>query len=159
LAEPLRRAGARLGGLDGAIARRRVGDEAAEQLVRRLRHRLDGAVEGGLVRLGRPIEAAQLAHELQRRGADLLIGGGRLEIMQGPDIAAHGASLIAIMPATLAQEGRPDQAAGPSPDLDSAGCKRVYREAVARERFVSRRAPRRCWTSCIQRFARYVTPA
>src|SRR6202012_1185767 len=35
------------------------------------------------------VGAAQLADELQRRGVDLLIGRGRLEVVEIADIAAH----------------------------------------------------------------------
>src|SRR5581483_2948068 len=70
------RTGARLGGLDVAIARRRRRDQLFEQVMRGVRHRLDRTVEGFLVGLGRAVEAGKLPHELQRRGTDLLIGRG-----------------------------------------------------------------------------------
>jgi len=50
-------------------------DQGVEQPVGRLRDLLDGAVEGLLVEPRRLVEAAQLADELQRSGADLLVGG------------------------------------------------------------------------------------
>src|SRR5580765_8149848 len=49
----------------------------------------DGAVEGGFVGFRGRREAAELAHELDRGGADFLFGRGRLEIEQGADVAAH----------------------------------------------------------------------
>ena len=94
-AEPLRPRGSRLasgaglGGLDVAVARRGVGDESVEQFVRGAGHLVHGVVEGRLVCLGRPREAAQLPDELHRGGADLVIRGGWFEIMQGFDISAH----------------------------------------------------------------------
>ena len=57
---------------------------------------VDGALECRLVRLRRLVEAAQLAHELQRGGADLVLGRGRLEIEQRADVAAHRVVLIYI---------------------------------------------------------------
>ena len=56
----------RFGGLDLAIAGRRVGHQRAQQLARRLGHVLDGMLEGRLVDFRGPGEAAQLAHELRR---------------------------------------------------------------------------------------------
>ena len=36
------------------------------------------------------VAAAHLAHELDRRGADVLLAGGRVEVEQRTNIAAHG---------------------------------------------------------------------
>src|SRR5262245_284880 len=88
--EALSRAGARLRRLDIAIPRRRGGDQGVEQLLGHFGHPVDGAVENRLVGLGGARRSAQLADELQRRGADLLFGGRRLEVVQGLDVAAHG---------------------------------------------------------------------
>src|SRR4051794_18731111 len=80
-----------LGRLDLAVLGRRVGDELLEQLPRRLGHRVDRAVERlgvGLRRLG---EAADLADVLQGGGAHLVLVGRRGEVVQRPDVAAHGA--------------------------------------------------------------------
>ena len=88
-AEAARRPGPGLRGFDGAIAGWSVGDEGVEQLVRRLRHLVHRAVESGLVGLGRPSEAAQLAHELEGRGAHLLVRRRRLEVVQGLDVPTH----------------------------------------------------------------------
>src|SRR6478752_833147 len=82
-AEPDPRALARLLRLDLAIARGCAGMQRGEQPPRRDRHFLDGAVERGLVGLRGPAEAGQLAHELQRRGADLVLRRRRFEIEQG----------------------------------------------------------------------------
>ena len=49
----------------------------------------DRAVERGLVGLRGVGEAGELAHELERRGADFVLGRRRLEIEQGTDVAAH----------------------------------------------------------------------
>src|SRR5258708_38352916 len=65
-----------LGGLDLTIARRCVGDERAEQLMRGCSHLLDSALESGLIGLGRPRKAAQLADEAARGRVDLLLGRG-----------------------------------------------------------------------------------
>src|SRR6185436_5515597 len=88
-AEPRRRAGAGLFRLDRAVARRRRRDQLVDQLTRRFGHGVDGAVEGLLVGLRRAVEAAELAHELQRRGANLLVGRRRLEVVEVADVAAH----------------------------------------------------------------------
>src|SRR4051812_11552087 len=59
-AKAKRRAGACLFGLDLAVARRRRRDQRTDQLARRLGDSVDGAVEGFLIGLRRPVEAAQL---------------------------------------------------------------------------------------------------
>src|SRR5262245_43394553 len=83
-------AGPRLGRLDLAVARRGGGLQRLDQLARHPERVLHGPVERRLVGLRRLREAAQLAHELQRGGADLLVGGGRIEVEQGLDAPAHG---------------------------------------------------------------------
>jgi hypothetical protein len=55
--------------------------------MRGVRHMIHGMIERGLVGLGRACETRQLAHELQRRRADLIIRRGGLEIVQGLDAA------------------------------------------------------------------------
>src|SRR6185437_15576511 len=75
---------------DGAVARRRVADQIVEEMMRRMRNVLDGAVERRLVGLGRPREAGELADELQRAGANFLVARRRLEIVQRFDVPAHG---------------------------------------------------------------------
>src|ERR1700737_1038494 len=86
-----------LGGLNLPIARRSVGDERIEQLVRRPRHLLDRKIKRCLIRFRGPAKAAQLADELQSRSMDLLVRCGRLEIVQGPDVAAHRIYSISIL--------------------------------------------------------------
>src|ERR1700722_18697561 len=93
----LGRPGSGLGGFDVTIARRCVGDEASQQLVRGCRHLLHGALERGLVGLRWPRKAAQLAHELQRRGADLRVRRGWLEIVQSLDAATHVRSSCTVL--------------------------------------------------------------
>ena len=51
--------------------------------------RVENAAKGGLIDLRGCVEAAQLAHELERGRADLVIGRRRIEIEQGLDAAAH----------------------------------------------------------------------
>src|SRR5260221_6895835 len=79
----------RFPGLDLAIAGRRVGHQRAQQFARRLGHLLDGMLERRLVGFRGPREAAQLAHELQRGGADFLLGGRRVVVAQRLDISKH----------------------------------------------------------------------
>jgi predicted alpha/beta-hydrolase family hydrolase len=95
-AETVRGALARLRRLDLAITGWRGGHEGVEQFVRSLRHLLHRTAERGLVCLGRPRESTQLAHELQGGRADLFIRGGRFEVMQRPDVSAHGTSSMHI---------------------------------------------------------------
>src|SRR6185437_10219290 len=53
----------------------------------------DGAGERRLIGLRRLVEAGQLAHELQRRGVNLLLAGRWFEVEQRLDVAAHGSVL------------------------------------------------------------------
>src|SRR4051812_24305847 len=71
-AEPGGAAGAAALGLDLAVARRRGGHELVEQPHGRLRDRLDGALEGGGIRLRGALHPAHLADVLQRRVVKLL---------------------------------------------------------------------------------------
>src|SRR5205814_51348 len=75
----------------------RLGLEPVQQTMAGLEHLLDRRVESRLIGLGRRIEAAELAYELQRGRADLLVGRRRLEIEQCLDVAAHvGASVTTL---------------------------------------------------------------
>lgn len=86
-----------------AISRRRVCYQGGEQLLRNASHVLDGAMERLFVRLRRFGEAAQFADKLQRRSADLVVRGGRQEVMQGLNISAHRFSLLSE-PVKMGQE-------------------------------------------------------
>jgi len=66
-----------------AIARRRVGDEGLEQMLGGVGDVMNRAVERVLVRLRWFREAAQLADELEGRGADLVVRRRRKEVMKG----------------------------------------------------------------------------
>src|SRR5258708_36689159 len=90
-AEPQARSLLRLLRLDLAVARRRLRMQRRQQPPRGVGNFDDRALERRLVGLRRLVEAGQLAHELQRRGLDFLLGRGRLEIEQGLDVAAHDA--------------------------------------------------------------------
>src|SRR5215218_9330318 len=79
-----------LGGLDLPVLRRGVGHEPVEQALRRGRDLFDRAREHLLVGLRRLRRAADLAYVLERGGADLVGGGGRLEVVELTDVAAHG---------------------------------------------------------------------
>ena len=67
--------------------------EGIEQLVRRLEHLLDGALERLKVVLRGRRHAGQLANELFGRRANLLLRCGRLEVVQGLDVSAHALHL------------------------------------------------------------------
>src|SRR5690606_36934843 len=78
--------------LDLAVAGRGIGLERIEQPAGGLLHVVDGTVEGHFVRLGRMREAAQLANELQRRSANLVLRCRWLEVEQGANVSAHGSA-------------------------------------------------------------------
>src|SRR5688500_6718402 len=107
-AEPGGAAGPRLRGLDVAIARRRRGDQGVEQLVSHRGGLVDRALEGRLVRLRRLVEAGELAHELERRGPDLVIGDRRIEVEERLDVAAHGTVSLATIHSLLGPFHRDD---------------------------------------------------
>src|SRR5205085_4228205 len=77
------------GGLDLAAARRRAGDERAEQARGRVRDLLDGAIERLGVRLRGLRGAADLAHVLKRRPVYLLGARRGLEVVESLDVATH----------------------------------------------------------------------
>src|SRR5205085_4275030 len=87
----LRGAGPGLRGLDLAVLWRRARLEGVQQLARCRCHGVDGVLERLRVRPRRLVEAADLAHVLERRAAHLVLGGGRLEVVEGPDVSAHAA--------------------------------------------------------------------
>src|SRR5690349_10886948 len=66
--------------LDLAVPGRRGRDQRVKQPHRRGGDLLDGSLERGLVGLGWLGGSADLAHVLERRGANLLVGRGRLEV-------------------------------------------------------------------------------
>src|SRR3569833_2681782 len=75
-AEALGRAQPRLRRLDHPVLRRRARHQRVDQAARHPERVVDGAVEGALILLRRVGEAAQLAHELDAGGADLVVRGG-----------------------------------------------------------------------------------
>jgi hypothetical protein len=72
-----------------AIARRCSGMKRVEQSMGSVGDVVYRAIESGFICPRRARRAAQFAHELQRRRTNLVIGGRRLEIRQGFDIATH----------------------------------------------------------------------
>lgn len=84
-----RRSRPRFRGFHSAVTRRRLGRQRAKELLRDLRHSLDRAVERLFVRFRRFGKSAELANELKRRGANLVPGRGRHEVMQGFNVSAH----------------------------------------------------------------------
>src|SRR5438067_11703030 len=63
----------------------RTDGERVDQSSGCCRHFVDRAVEGQLIRARGAVRAAQLPHELQGRGPDLLLARRGLEIRQGPN--------------------------------------------------------------------------
>src|SRR5262249_37150083 len=82
-------ASARLHPPDLTILGRAGRFQRLEQTACRFRYFIDGAPEGRLVGARGVGESAQLAHELQCRGADLFFCRRRLEVEQRANIAAH----------------------------------------------------------------------
>src|SRR5438309_9599741 len=64
--------------------------QRAEQHPARGGHVAHGTVERGLVGLGGGVEAADLAHELQRGVVQLLVAGRMIGMTQPFDVSAHG---------------------------------------------------------------------
>src|SRR5205814_10370550 len=77
-------------GLDLAVARGRARVQVVEQLRRCQGHGVDRTLERFLIRARGCVEAADLPHVLERCPADLLIGGGRLEVVEGSNVSTHG---------------------------------------------------------------------
>src|SRR4051812_9913651 len=73
-------AGTGLFRLDRAVACGGDSLQRPQQAARGLRNVRDGAVECRNVCLRRLVEAGELAHELERRGADFVLVRGRLEV-------------------------------------------------------------------------------
>src|SRR5262249_7931262 len=92
--EPFRRARARLGAFFLAVPRCGARLERREQLTGDPGDRLDGVVEDRLVHLRRLVEPADLADELQRRVANLLLRHRRLEIEEVSNVPAHTTLLV-----------------------------------------------------------------
>src|SRR5262245_4770361 len=86
-------AGAPLLRLGLTVLRRRRGYELLEEMVRGVGDGVDRTREGLLVRARRLVETADLAHVLESRGVDLVVGRLGLEVVERLDVSAHGASL------------------------------------------------------------------
>src|SRR5271155_202424 len=87
---PLRESRTRLGGFDFAIARLLVRMQRGDESTGTRGDLLDRRCEGGLVCARGMRKSADLADELQRRGADFLVRGRRLEVEQRTNAATHG---------------------------------------------------------------------
>src|SRR5947209_11923729 len=70
----------------------RVRFERAEKLTRDSGNVVDGRVEGGLVRPGWCVEAADLPDELQRGCANLFLRGRGVKVEKWSDVSTHGSS-------------------------------------------------------------------
>src|SRR6266481_4062530 len=106
--------------LDFAITGRSVGHERLEEIARRGGYLLYGTVESGLICLGGPGKAAQLPDKLQGRRVDLLLRGGRLEVVQRLDVTTHD------NPLQLKMTTRAAKSQTPTPSL-TLPRSRVYR--------------------------------
>ena len=74
---------------DCAIARRRVGNQRIDQMLRGMSDIIDRTIESCLICLGRFRETAQLPDELKRRSANFILCRGRTEVMKYFDGSAH----------------------------------------------------------------------
>jgi hypothetical protein len=72
-----------------AIAQRRIGHKRIEQMVCRVCDIIDGTIESCLVCFGRFRETAQLADELKRRSANLVVRRRWTEVMKCFDGSTH----------------------------------------------------------------------
>ena len=93
-ARAAQRFGATASGFLLTVTRRRDRHQSAEQPRRRGGDFVHGPCKRRLVRLRRLRRAADLADVLERSGAHLVLGGGRLEVVQRADVPAHGRSLV-----------------------------------------------------------------
>src|SRR2546428_10180552 len=66
-----------------------AGVERVDQALRGRGDLVDRSIEHGFVRARRLRDAAQLAHELEGRGSDLVIRGRRCKVGERLDITAH----------------------------------------------------------------------
>src|SRR5215469_12887297 len=73
-----------------AVLWRGMGFERGHELHRGCGDLVDGGLKGFFVCLGRLIEAANLAHELERGVSNLGVGDGRFEVEEHLDVSAHG---------------------------------------------------------------------
>src|SRR5262245_17719687 len=87
--EPFQRTLVGLARLLVTVAGRGARAQRLNQPPRRLRHLVHGTVECQLVHPRRTVGTAQLADELQRGCANLLLCRWWLEIRQGLDVSAH----------------------------------------------------------------------
>src|SRR4029077_2567476 len=87
--EPLGGARFRLRCLFFTVLRSSCGFERMQETAGDRRDFVDGRLERRFIGLRRLVEAADLAHELQRGGADLFVGDRRIEVEKNSDVSAH----------------------------------------------------------------------
>ena len=86
---PLSRPGAGLGRLGLAVLGRRGGLQVGQQMQRGVGDLVDRARERLLVGARGLGEAADLPHVLKGGRSDLVLGGGRIEVVESSDVSAH----------------------------------------------------------------------
>ncbi|HWX28183.1 MAG TPA: hypothetical protein VNZ53_12205 [Steroidobacteraceae bacterium] len=84
-----RGAGSRLGGFFFSASHWGIRMERTQQSARSGFDFVNGGKERGFIVFGRFGETADLAHKLQGRSANFLVGHGRFEVEQGLDVSAH----------------------------------------------------------------------
>jgi hypothetical protein len=86
--------------------RRRGGFERTEKANGDRRDLIHGVEERTFIRLGRFVEAANFPHELQGSGANFVGSDGRIKIVKGSDISAHGGLTSKMIRESPPSEGR-----------------------------------------------------
>ena len=76
-------------GVPFAEVRRSRGRQRYDEIARRRRYLIDGALERLLVRVQRFAESGNLTHELQGSIANLVVRRGGFEVEQRANVAAH----------------------------------------------------------------------
>ncbi len=84
------RAGFGFRGFFFAILGRGTGFERLQKPEGNTRYFIDGSEKRGFVGLRRLVKAGNLAHKLQRSGADLVRTDRRVEVVKRFDVPAHG---------------------------------------------------------------------
>src|SRR5437764_1429536 len=118
-----------LAGLLLAVAGRRRGRERAEEPGGGLGHVVHRPIERRLVGPRRTGGPAQLPDELQGGGPDLLLGGRRVEVGEGPDVPAHARAAADEVVAPHAVQHV--AASQPEDDVPAAGARELVRSARA----------------------------
>jgi hypothetical protein len=81
----------------GSIAPRRIGYQRMKKMFGGVSNIVDGAIKRFFVRFRWLRKTAELANELKRRRANLILSRWRKEVMKGLDVSAHGFSPLILV--------------------------------------------------------------